>query len=159
MDRKTALEGMAHYQRDPYALSLFVLPGGALFINGLSINDPDSSERVWRMLAEKNGLFEKRLILLVNNRPDRGYRTEHMLLLAQRLSPDEVWLMGAFRGAAARRLHRLPNPPLIRSFTRAPSLPLADQGADTVIFAAGNIANEGHPLMARVRKEGTPFVP
>lgn len=60
------------------------------------------------MLAEKNGLFEKRLILLVNNRPDRGYRTEHMLLLAQRLSPDEVWLMGAFRGAAARRLHRLP---------------------------------------------------
>lgn len=159
VDRKTALEGMAHYQRDPYALSLFVLPGGALFINGLSINDPDSSERVWRMLAEKNGLFEKRLILLVNNRPDRGYRTEHMLLLAQRLSPDEVWLMGAFRGAATRRLHRLPNPPLIRSFTRAPSLPLADQGADTVIFAAGNIANEGHPLMARVRKEGTPFVP
>ena len=38
VERETALAGMAHYKRDPYALSVYQL-GNTLFINGLSIND------------------------------------------------------------------------------------------------------------------------
>lgn len=158
VSREVALAGMANYHRDPYALSLFLLPGGALFINGLSINDPQSSEKVWRMLAEAHQLSEKRLVLLINNRPDRGYRTEHMLLLAQRLAPAEVWLMGAFQSVMKRRLQRLSNSWVIRRFENAAALPLGELGKDAVVFAAGNVANQGHVLMARIEKEGTCFV-
>ncbi len=158
VDCAAALAGMSKYKRDPYALSLFTLEGGALFINGLSINDPDSSYRVWSMLSERYRLSEKRLILLINNRPDRGYRTEHMLLLAKRLAPHEVWLLGASQGVVSRELSALPNKPVIRRFKKARELPLDSPDGKTVIFAAGNIAGQGHPLMARVREEGIPFV-
>ena len=158
VSRADALDGMRNFQRDPYALSLFTLSNGALFINGLSINDPDSSEKVWRMLQQKHSLSDKRMILIINNRPDRGYRTEHMLLLAQRLAPDEVWLMGANRGLMERKLKKFEKKPVIKQFAKASQLPLAQPDADTVIFAAGNIANEGQPLIERVKKEGKPYV-
>ena len=32
-------------------------------------------------------------------------------------------------------------------------------GSDTVIFAVGNIANDGHRLITRVKTEGSDFVP
>src|SRR5699024_6390020 len=80
---ETAMEGMLHYQRDPYALSLHILPGGGMFVNGLSINDPQSTELVFRRLREKYGWADKRIILLINNRPDRGYRTQHMAMVAR----------------------------------------------------------------------------
>ncbi|MBQ2751722.1 MAG: poly-gamma-glutamate synthase PgsB [Oscillospiraceae bacterium] len=155
---EAALNGMRNFRRDPYALSLFTLSNGALFINGLSINDPDSSEKVWRMLRQKHDLSNKRLILIINNRPDRGYRTEHMLLLAQRLAPDEVWLMGANRGLMERKLKKFEKQPVIKQFAKASQLPLEQPDADNVIFAAGNIANEGQPLIERVKKEGKPYV-
>lgn len=158
VDRDTALSGMSSYKRDPYALSLFTLSGGALFINGLSINDPDSSFGVWDMLKNKHSLGDRRLILLINNRPDRGYRTEHMLLLARRLAPDEVWLLGAFQGVVSQKLGRSPDAPFIRRFKKADELPLGEPDGNSVIFAAGNIANQGHPLMERVKKEGKPYV-
>ena len=81
-----------------------------------------------------------------------------MLLLAQRLAPDEVWLMGANRGLMERKLKKFEKQPVIKQFAKASQLPLAQPDADTVIFAAGNIANEGQPLIERVKKEGKPYV-
>lgn len=159
VDRQTALNGMQTYKRDPYALSLFRLPGGALFINGLSINDPQSTEAVWQTLKDRHGLEGKRLVLLINNRPDRGYRTEHMTLLAERLAPQALWLLGASRGMVRRALKKRLPQATATCFTSADSLPLHAPGPDTVIFAVGNIANDGRRLMTRVKTEGSDFVP
>ena len=153
VEEKTALEGMLHYQRDPYALSLHKLPGGAMFVNGLSINDPQSTELVFRRLKEKYGWGDKRFILLINNRPDRGYRTHHMAMVARDLQPDEVWLLGASQLMMSRAVRRDVPRAVVRRFAGADQVPL-DQVPDTAfVFAAGNLAGPGRPLMERVRQE------
>lgn len=153
-----ALEGMLHYQRDPYALSLYRLPGGGLFVNGLAINDPQSTRLVFERLATRFDWSGKELILLINNRPDRGYRTEHMALVAQTLQPAQTWLLGASQRSAARIiLKKMPHLELHR-FSHAANLPLDQISSDKIIFAVGNVAGPGHEVMKRVREEGEAYV-
>lgn len=153
--KETALEGMARFHRDPYALSVHRL-GAGIFVNGLSINDPQSTCAVWDRLREKYGWEGRELILLVNNRPDRGSRTQDMAEVCRILKPGQVWLMGASQGYMRRALRRgLPGCPV--SAVRDPgNLPAPEEGQ--VIFAVGNLAGRGRELMARVREEGTPLV-
>ncbi len=153
VEEETALAGMSRYQRDPYALSLHVLPGGGMFVNGLSINDPQSTELVFHRLREKYGWEERRLILLVNNRPDRGYRTRHMEMVVRDLKPDEVWLMGASQLAMSRAAIRDVPGVQVRRFSGAEQLPLEQVPETAVVFAAGNLAGPGRGLMERVRRE------
>ena len=156
---ETALKGMLHYQRDPYALSMHRLPCGGLFVNGLSINDPQSTQLVFERLAKRFGWDSGDIILLINNRPDRGYRTEHMAMVAQALQPAQVWLLGASQSSAARAiLKRVPRIEM-RRFSRAGDLPLDQIPQDKVIFAVGNVAGPGHEVMRRVREEGEEYVP
>lgn len=95
VDRDRALEGILKYQPDPYALSLFRLPSGAAFVNAMSVNDPQSTQLDYHRVAGRPGMVGRRLVLLINNRPDRGYRTEHMMMVARGLEPEEIWLIGA----------------------------------------------------------------
>lgn len=155
---ETALQGMLHYQRDPYALSLHCLPGGGIFVNGLSINDPHSTRLVFERLAERFGWDSGDLILLINNRPDRGYRTEHMVTVAQALQPSQVWLLGASQRSAARAILKKAPRLAIHHFSRAEHLPLDQISRGKVIFAVGNVAGPGHEVMRRVREEGTEYV-
>lgn len=155
---ETALEGMLHYQRDPYALSLHRLPGGGIFVNGLSINDPQSTRLVFERLAKRFGWDSGELILLINNRPDRGYRTEHMAMVAQALQPAQVWLLGASQRSAARAIGKKAPQLAIRRFLRAGELPLERIPQGTVVFAVGNVAGPGHEVMRRVREEGEEYV-
>ena len=156
---ETALNGMLHYQRDPYALSLYRLPGGGIFVNGLSINDPQSTQLVFERLAARFGWNSENLILLINNRPDRGYRTGHMVLVAQALQPTQVWLLGASQPTVARTLlKRSPKLEIFR-FSRAGDLPLDQIPQGKVVFAVGNVAGPGHDVMKRVREEGEAYVP
>lgn len=70
----------------------------------------------------------RRLVLLINNRPDRGYRTEHMMMVARGLEPEEIWLIGASQRAVRRTLrHILPDTP-VRLFPGAEALPLDSRG-------------------------------
>lgn len=155
VDRQTALSGMAHFKRDPYALTVHRM-GEGLFVNGLSINDVQSTCTVWRDLKGKLGC--RRLILLVNNRADRGSRTQDMLAVCCELCPDAVWLMGASQGFMARSLaKKLPGTPVER-FARPELLPLDGLAQGEVVFAVGNIAQGGRDIMARVRQEGTLYV-
>lgn len=112
MDRDRALEGILRYQPDPYALSLFRLPSGAAFVNAMSVNDPQSTQLDYHRVAGRPGMVGRRLVLLINNRPDRGYRTEHMMMVARGLEPEEIWLIGASQRAVRRTLrHILPDTP------------------------------------------------
>lgn len=155
---ETALKGMLHYQRDPYALSLYRLPSGGIFVNGLSINDPQSTQLVFERLAERFGWDSRELILLINNRPDRGYRTEHMVMVARALQPSQVWLLGASQRSAARAiLKKAPRLEICR-FSSAGELPLDQIPQGRIIFAVGNVAGPGHEVMRRVREEGEEYV-
>lgn len=157
VDRATALEGIRTFKRDPYALSLHRL-GQALLINGLSINDIQSTCMVWEQLKAERGLQNRELIVVVNNRADRGSRTQDMLAVCLALRPSQVWLMGAARGYMRRGLARGLPQCRVQDLSGAEALDIPSLGANQVIFAIGNIANGGRELMARVREEGTPLV-
>jgi len=157
VDRAVALAGMAHYKRDPYALTLYRLYG-CMFVNGLSINDIQSTCMVWRQLRDRHGWQDKQLILLVNNRADRGSRTRDMLQVCVELAPAQVWLLGAAQGYMRRSLARSLPGANVTAFRRAAELELSGLGEGRVVFAVGNIAGEGRALMARVREEGEEYV-
>lgn len=153
VERGKALEGMLHYQRDPYALSVHHLPGGGVFINGMSINDPQSTQMVCRRVMEKYGWDRRELLLVINNRPDRGYRTEHMAMVARELAPARVWLLGASQMTMERRIRRDVPGAQVLGFRKAEELPLEQLDETTVVFAVGNVAGPGHELMKRIREE------
>ncbi len=158
VDRETALAGMARYHPDPYVLSAYRLPGGGAFVNAMTANDPQSTQLIYRRVAALPAYRDRKLILLINNRPDRGYRTEHMLLVAQALPAGEIWLTGAAQQAVRGKLRRrLPDTP-VRLFPRAEQLPLDGVGPDALVFAVGNIAGPGKRLMELVKEVGTPDV-
>ena len=158
VEEQTALSGMLHYQRDPYALSLHRLPGGGVFINGMSINDPQSTQLVFDRLVEKYGWDRNKLILVINNRHDRGYRTQHMMMVAKILQPRRVWLLGAAQITVERSIRRnIPGVEVVR-YRQAEQLPLEQAEADAVIFAVGNLAGPGHKVMERIRREGQDYV-
>lgn len=153
VDRATALAGMAGFKRDPFALSLHDL-GKGVFINGLSINDIQSTCMVWEQVKEKLGNPGGRFIVLVNNRADRGSRTQDMRQTAIRLAPDEVWLLGAGRGYMKRGIEKALPDTRVYSYDSAAALDFDSLGPQDVVFAIGNIAADGRELMARVREEG-----
>ncbi|MCD8010630.1 MAG: poly-gamma-glutamate synthase PgsB, partial [Lachnospiraceae bacterium] len=103
--RETALEGMRRYRPEPYGLSVWRV-GAALFVNALSANDAQSTSMIWERAIERFGAGYPERVLLLNNRVDRGSRTEAMREMAVLLAPDEIWLMGASQGYLSRRLRR-----------------------------------------------------
>jgi poly-gamma-glutamate synthase PgsB/CapB len=162
VNRETALFGMnTFYQRDPYALSFYRVGNGALFINGLSINDLQSTLKVFETLHKKLEFGKGKFILLLNSRADRASRTIQMAELVRDLTPDSLWLLGSGRKLLYHTLPRRISKekmPEIQLYKSAAKLEFSGLQPEDVIFAAGNIAMEGKKLMDRIREEGTPDV-
>ena len=156
VSRETACQGMADFVPDPFALSVHRFPQGAVFINALSVNDPVSTKLALTRVVERYGFGGRRLILLLNNRQDRGYRTRDMLALARELAPGEIWLCGGSRSFARRALGDMQVP--IRCLDKPAQAPFDALGPEDLVLAAGNIAGPGMGLMDRVRKEAVLYV-
>ena len=157
VDRQTALTGMGNYHRDPYALSLHTF-GPALWINGFSINDVQSTCLVYERLTRRLGLEAQQLIVLVNNRGDRGSRTEDMLQVCLHLAPSQVWLMGAGKGYMHQKLEKLLPHAQVVDISDTKQLTPENMPENAVIFAIGNIAHEGRAVMEIIRRDGTELV-
>lgn len=155
--REIALRGMRGFSRDPYALSLWRM-GNGIFVNALSVNDPDSTQAVYHAVHQHLGEETTRTILLFNNRVDRGSRTRDMVRTALALQPNEVWLMGGGQEYCRRTLRKNGfSAPILKLGHRfAPQLCALERG--TLLFAAGNIASDGKKLMEFVQKEGERIV-
>ena len=157
VESEVALKGMENYTRDPYALSLYKLKNGAIFIGGLAINDPVSTEMVYTNIVENMNLSEKRLILLISTRQDRAYRTKQHRELAERLKPSQIWLIG--RGAWLISIgfkKHITNTDII-VLKGAEEAPFHKLDSQDIVFAIGNIGEGGSLLMERIEKEGTPL--
>lgn len=154
IETETALYGMKSFIRDPYDLRLYTLPQGGLFINGLSINDPDSSQLVYERVKAKYNLKGKNLILLINNRPDRGYRAKHMILLAKRLNPEKIIITGSFLNPLKKALKDFD----LEVMDNIKELNFQNVDENSVIYAVGNIANNGDIILEEVKKVGKEYV-
>lgn len=155
--RERALGGMREYCKDPYALSVHRL-GEALFINGLSVNDIQSTQAVYQRVSRQFALEGKRLTLIVNNRADRGTRTQDMLAVCRALKPQQVWLLGATQGYMVMGLRRWLPQVQIRKLKSCGEIDLECLDQDQVLFAIGNIAHQGRKLMDFVRERGEQIV-
>ncbi|HHY52836.1 MAG TPA: poly-gamma-glutamate synthase PgsB [Clostridiales bacterium] len=159
VDESSALAGMRqHYKRDPYALSFYELDSGAVAIGGFSINDPDSTASVYEKLTKRDEFAGHRLTLLINNRPDRSFRTRQHAQLAAKLQPDRVWVVGAGRRTMGRRIARALPSAQIEAFGSARSIPLDRLGKEDCLYCIGNLAREGLAVMQRLEKEGKRLV-
>ncbi|MDR7870235.1 MAG: poly-gamma-glutamate synthase PgsB [Tissierellaceae bacterium] len=156
--REVALKGMKNYKRDPYALSIYILSNGAIFIGGLSINDPVSTQLVYERMIKKLDLENHNLTLFISNRLDRGYRTLQHRDLAEKLDPQAIWITGGNSRVIARFLSKRLSKCPVTIFKNTMDAPLQDLNANDVVFAIGNIAEGGNTIMERVKKEGTPYV-
>jgi len=75
--REVALRGMWKARRDPGAMSEYEIDffgRKILFVNGFAANDPESSERIWRMALESHPDCEGNIMVLSSraDRPDRS---------------------------------------------------------------------------------------
>ncbi len=148
--RDVALRGMQSFRRDPYALSLHRLSDMA-FVNALSANDVQSALLAYQRMCDLHAL-KGDTILLFNNRADRPARSKDVLALATALHPSQVILLGADQGRLAALLHRaFPSLSVLRC-KNAQEVPLAFE-QPSILFATGNIKDEGICLMERVLKE------
>lgn len=154
VDRQTALSGMAGYKKDRYTLAAYTLPGGAVVINGLSINDAQSIMNVYNMISAKGVLEGRRLTLLINNRADRPDRTAQMAGLAERLNPSAIWLAGKGNGLFIKRYKG--DRGCINSFNA--ELPFDKLDGSDAVLAIGNIAGPGLELTERLEREGCAIV-
>lgn len=167
VSREEALRGMNKVKEDPFTASLHPLVGGALLLNGMSANDPASTALLpERMLQLHPELQERRTIILLNCRSDRGYRTNLMLDYIRQARPEEVWLMGSGAHPAYRRLIAVAEKAQIgiesgrpafrvQQFRAVEDLPLhsLENPSKTLVYAIGNIAGEGVRLISKLREE------
>lgn len=157
VDRETAFRGMRHFCPDPYALAVYRINGG-IFVNAFSANDAESTRRIYQKVTAQQNAAAENIILLFNNRMDRGARTKDMAMLASQLPCREIWLMGAGQIYFEHYLRKEGFHGTVLRIRNADDPQLYCIPAGVLVFAAGNIANGGKQLVDRIRKEGMPLV-
>ncbi len=145
LDKETFFNGMRKYIHDPGALSAYKL-ADTVFINGFSINDPDSTLKVYNdKIASEYPTDE--MTVLLNTRPDRPFRIDQHIKMLGEMKFSKLIITGSNRGYLRKKL--------------------ADCGIETVtvknyseltkekyIFGCGNIASDGMKIVEYFKKNG-----
>ena len=160
VDRATALRGMWAAQPDPGVMSVHEVDffGRRIhFVNGFAANDPESTERIWRMALDRFPRVEKR-IALFNCRADRPDRSQQLGRACAAWPPaDHYMLIGSgtyifARAAAAggldgRKLHFAED----RSEGEIFETAVGFSGASSLVMGMGNIGGVGLDLVQYFR--------
>lgn len=158
IDKHTALKGMESYKRDPGSLKIYKILSDnktIYFINALAANDPDSTLKVYQKIKRLPFFDPKKLIILVNNRPDRMYRIEQMSEIISKLPSKEIWLTGSHTRLMRRKLRTYKTgeePIKIIRKIRAENFQQSD--ANSIIFAIGNTAGQGERIFEIIERIG-----
>ncbi len=144
-NRKSFINGMKHYHKDPGALNI-LRKENTIFINGFSINDPDSIKIVYEKIVRKYN--KKDLTILINNRADRAFRMHQQIDTISYIKPKKVMVCGALKRQTKKRIEKLPYNINIQYLEDNDMLLNED-----IIFGIGNIANRGLEII-RYFKEG-----
>lgn len=162
----TALAGMRRALPDPGVMSAHEIDffGRRLyFVNGFAANDPESTERVWRIALEMFPQAERR-IALFNCRADRADRSkslaqacvswplaDHYVLMG---TGTYIFARSATRaGLDSRKLHFAENYAANEIFEAVVSL----AGASALVMGMGNIGGQGLDVVQHFRnRAGVP---
>lgn len=95
IDRATALRGMWKSRFDPGAMTAHELNffGREIaFVNGFAANDPESTERIWKMALERYPDVDKR-IAIFNCRADRPDRSDQLGGVITKWPPADYYIL------------------------------------------------------------------
>lgn len=152
IDKGIAIERMKKYKKDPGVLKTYKLKTenhkDIFFVNGFAINDPDSILIIYDYLQKKELFKNKNLILLVNNRGDRGYRVQQHIEVISKIRPDMVWITGGYKRLMKRDIIRIGIPEddvFITNDYRLTKINSLKE--DFVIFAIGNMVGHGEKII------------
>jgi poly-gamma-glutamate synthase PgsB/CapB len=154
--RNVALKGMWRAQRDPGAMSeheIDFFGRKILFVNGFAANDPESSERIWRMALQAHQDFDRKIMVLSarSDRPDRSKQLGEAIVNWPQA--DRYVLMGSgvyvlFRTAVATGVDS-------SKFVYAEGMPTSQifeeiigiSGRSAMVMGIGNIVGPGMELV------------
>ena len=103
LNRNDFLAGMKNYRHDPGALAVFT-KGNTVFINGFSINDPESTMAVYEDLQKTYPAEE--ITILLNSRSDRPFRIDQHVEMVAKMPCAKVLLTGNNRRYVQRQLQK-----------------------------------------------------
>lgn len=145
LDEAKFFEGMRNYHKDVGAYCEYKKED-TIFLNGLSINDPDSIKIAYDKIINKYDKEE--LTILLNSRSDRPTRViQHIEMLAS-LKCKKIILMGSATSYLIKKSKEKIDVE-IEVFKNMQSLL-----NEKVIFAVGNIGGDGMKLVEYFKKEG-----
>ncbi len=162
-----ALHGMYKANPDPGVLRIYNIhyyDKEIEFVNGFAANDPDSYLIIWSLL--KSFFTEdKKIIVIVNCRPDRIQRTESLGdLIAQKLIADYFILVGDFTaplynkaialGLSKSRISNMGNATTDDVFQKVLSI----THEESIVIGIGNIVGFGDELAKNFINRGKEIV-
>ena len=123
--------------------------GDRVFLNLFSVNDPESTETMLRILMERERIQEEKLLFLYHHRPDRPDRLLLFIRYFFPLHPGvPILVTGDGRAFAARRLKK-------SGFSASVSaMPDPFTLGDIVPVGVGNIKGEAAKLIERLEGGG-----
>ncbi len=141
IDEDTIKKGVKKYLPDPGAFQIIQI-NDFKFINCFSVNDPDSTKAIYRdlMTIYKHDDF----VFLVNNRGDRPIRTLQNIALINELKPKKLIITGDNIKFVKRKIDKIVTTTIYHHFD--------DLLKEKIIFAFGNIANNGFKILNECKK-------
>lgn len=137
LDRTTFFEGLKNYKRDPGALKV-AKKGNTTFINAFSVNDPESTLKVYAQTTEN--LDKSQVSILLNTRHDRVFRIDQHIKMLESMEFKQVILAGSFQQVVAKRLEK-------QNVTCTFYKGAKELINETIIFGCGNIKGAGMDII------------
>lgn len=144
LDEEKFFNGMKKYIRDPGALSFHKLEN-TVFINGFSVNDPQSTLEVYRSVTQRYPSDSMTVVL--NARSDRAFRVEQHINMLKDMQFANVIVTGSNQLYVIKRLKKLGISAIrFENIEQLKQYPF--------VFGCGNIANEGMKIADYFKENG-----
>jgi len=147
LNKDTFINGMKKYQEDFGALKEYKL-NNTIFINGLSINDTDSTRIVYNDLIKKYNKDD--ITILLNSRTDRPTRLIQHINLIKDIKPNRIYLVGSNTFYIKYRLLKFMNKENVIVLKK-----YSDLLSEFIVFGIGNIKNDGIKLINYFKEGGS----
>lgn len=149
VSREVALKGMQQMRPDPGALKKYLIKDSGKeinFYNVFAANDPDSTKFIFNMITAP--LTTQQVVLILNSRADRYFRSIQLLDVCKELEFDHLLLTGErtvqlYQDALARKIpkekiHQLGEPEPIEVYAKVKRL----TKDESHVLGIGNIAGQ-----------------
>ncbi len=146
LDIDKFFEGMRHYHHDIGAYEK-IKYNNTIFLNGFSINDPESIKIVYNQVIEEYDY--SKMTILLNNRFDRPSRVIQHINLLSTINMKKILVYGSNPNYVIKRLKKSGLNIDINRLKK-----IEDLLNEDVIFAIGNIGGKGMKILEYFRKNG-----